>query len=86
MEVSDAAASFAVVADGFNRTTQYGFFTGRELFFANRLLVNKGIVIGIAATKVFRRSVTTDITVDTGRVDVVSAGHVFLHTIVTVGH
>jgi hypothetical protein len=75
----------AIVSDSFNRTTEQRFFTGSKLFFRQRLLVNKRITVGVRAAKVLRRGIAADVAVDTRRIDVVSAEHIFFHAFVSIG-
>lgn len=77
-------ALLSVVSYGFHRTKEQSFFRGCALFIRQRLFVNKRIIVGIGAAEVLRRCIATHITVDARRIDVVSAGHIFRHTIVSL--
>jgi len=76
--------SLAIIPNSLNRTTQHRFFTRSEFFLRERLFVNKRITIGVGAAKVFRRRIATHIAVDARRIDVVGAGQVFFHAIVSI--
>lgn len=74
----------SIVAYGFHGTKEQSFFTGCALFIRQRLFVNKRIIVGVGAAEVLRRCIATHIAVDARRIDVVSAGHIFRHTIVSL--
>src|SRR6266850_2945312 len=73
-----------IIANSLNRTAKRGFFARYFLFLSQRLLVDKRIVVDVGAAEIFRRRIATHIAIDARRIDVVSAGHVFLHTIVSI--
>jgi hypothetical protein len=76
--------STTVIPDCLYRTTKHRFLTGCNLFFIERLLINKRIAVRVGAAKILRRRIPANIAVDTRRVDVVSTRHVFLYAIVTI--
>lgn len=78
------AILLAVVSDRFYRTTKQCFFTRGALFLGERLFVDKRIAVSVGAAETFWRRVATYVAVDTRRIDIVSAGHVFLHTFVSI--
>jgi hypothetical protein len=73
-----------IISDRFHRTTQHGFVTQRLLFFRLRLLEYKRVVVLVGAHEIRRRCIAADITVDTGRVDVICPGNIFLYAIVSI--
>lgn len=76
----------AIISNRFHRTAEQRFFTCRALFLIQRLLEDKRITVCVGAAEIFRRRITTYIAIYTGGIDVVSAGDVFLHTIVSIRH
>jgi len=73
-----------IVSYGFHGTKEQRFLTCCSLFLSKRLLVDKRIVVRVRAAEIFRRCIAAHIAVDARRIDVVSAEHVLLHTIVSI--
>ena len=73
-----------IIADSFHWTTEQRFLTGGFLFLGERLFVDKRITIVIAPHKIVRRRIAANIAVDARGIDVVGAGGVFFHTLVSV--
>ena len=75
-----------VIPDRFHRTTSQGLLACCELSFVFRLLTNVGIGVLERADEVVGRSVTADITIDAGRVDIKRAVNVLFDFVVWVRH
>jgi hypothetical protein len=77
---------FTIVPDCLNRTAENGFFTLAAFFFSFRLFINKRVVIFVATLEIPGRGIATNITINTGRVNVVSARDILFYFFVSVGH
>ena len=68
---------FAIVADGFNRTSFHGFLAKRLLLRARRLLKHIGVAAVGAAREINGCGFPTQVTVNALVIDVKLSGHVF---------
>src|SRR5436309_1414663 len=68
--LTSEAALWAIVADGFDRTTFFGFFTAGFLLRVLRLFVNERITAVIVALEIVRRRLAAKIAVDALIIDV----------------
>jgi len=75
-----------VIAYRLNRTTQQRLLTKRLLFLICRLLVNKRIVLLVAAHEIVGRRITANVAVNTRRVHVIRSGSVLFYFLVFVRH
>ena len=76
----------SVVAYRLNRTTRQRLFTKRSLFVSLRLLVDKRIILLIAAPEVVGRGVATNVAIDARRVHVKRTADVLFHFVVLIRH
>ena len=79
-------ATSPIIPYRFYRTTGQCFLASCQLGFIFRLLANVGIGVFEGADEVVGRSVTADITIDAGRVDIKRAGNVLFDFVVLVRH
>ena len=76
--------SSSITPDRFDRAACQRLFARSPLAVIFGLLTNVRIGVLERTQEVFGRQVTTDVTVDAGRVHAISAGYVFADTIITV--
>jgi len=73
-----------IIPDCLYGTTRERFFAGRFFLIRLRLLVDKRITVHVRSFEVFRCRISAHITVDTGRVDVVSSGNILFYAVVSI--
>src|ERR1700732_4734746 len=77
---------FAIVADGFNRTSFHGFLAKRLLLRGGRLLKHIGVAAVVAAPEISGCGFPAQVAVNTLVIAVKFSGHVFRVFIRNVGH
>jgi hypothetical protein len=76
----------SIISYRFNRATSHRFLAGYEFDLIFGLFADKGISVLERAGEVLWSSLAADITVDAGRINIESAGCVFLNFVVWVWH
>src|ERR1700680_4313212 len=79
-------SAFAIVADGFNRTSFHGFLAKRLLLRGGRLLKHIGVAAVVAAPEISGCGFPAQVAVNTLVMPVKFSGHVFRVFIRNVGH
>ena len=79
-------SAFAIVANGFNRTSFHGFLAKRLLLRGGRLLKHIGVAAVVAAREINGCGFPAQVAVNTLVIDVKLSGHVFRVFIRNVGH
>ena len=78
--------AFAIVADGFDRTSFHGFLANRLLLRGGRLLKHIGVAAVVAAREISGCGFPAQVAVNALVIDVKRSGHVFRVFIRNVGH
>ena len=81
-----SVAKLTVVAYCLNRTTRQRLLTKRALLVRLRLLVDKRIIILVAAHEIVRRRVAANVAVDARRIHVIRSGSVLFYSLVFIRH
>lgn len=81
-----SVAKLPVVAYRLDWTTSHRLLTHRPFFIRLRLLVDKRIIILVAAREVVRRGVAADVAIDARRVHVKRTADVLFYFVVFIGH
>ena len=76
----------SVVADSFNGATTHRFVAEGFFFVRFRLLVDKRIIVFIAAHEIIGRGVAADVAIDARRIHVVRTVDVLFYFVVLVRH
>ena len=76
----------SVVAYGFNRATTHRLVAERFFFVRFRLLVNKRIVVFIAAHEIIGGGVAADVAIDARRIHVIRPADILFYFVVLVRH
>jgi hypothetical protein len=84
--ITDFKSVLSVVPNGLNRATTHRFVAERLFFVIFGLLVNKRIVVFVAAHEVVRSGVAADVTIDARRIHVVRTADVLFYFVVFVRH
>ena len=79
-------SEFAIVADGFDRTSFHGFLAKRLLLRGGRLLKHIGVAAVVAAREISGCGFPAQVAVDALVIDVKLSGHVFRVFIRNIGH
>src|SRR5260370_7089746 len=79
-------SAFAIVADGFDRTSFHGFLAKRVLLRGGRLLKHIGVAAVVAAREISGCGFPAQVAVNALVIDVKLSGHVFRAFILNVGH
>ena len=75
-----------VVAYSLNRATTHRLIAERFFFVSLRLLINKRIVVFVAAHEIVGRGVAADIAIDARRIHVIRPADVLFYFVVLVRH
>src|ERR1700756_2397456 len=79
-------SAFAIVADGFDRTSFHGVLAKRLLLWGGRLLKHIGVAAVVAAREINGSGFPAQVAVNALVIDVKLSGHVFRAFIRNVGH
>jgi hypothetical protein len=79
-------SAYAIVADGFNRTSFHGFLAKRVLLRGGRLLKHLGVAAVGAAREISGRSFPAQVAVNALVIDIKLSGHVLRVFIRDVGY
>src|SRR6201997_4786421 len=79
-------SAFAIVANGFDRTSSHGFLAKRFLLRGGRLLKHIGVAAVVAAREISGGGFPAQVAVNALVIDVKLSGHVFRVFIRNVGH
>ena len=76
----------AIVADSFYRATGHCLFAGEAFGFVFRLLADIGVRLLERPSKVCGSSLSADVAIYAGRIDVESAVNIVLNFVIGIGH